>query len=73
MNPIILPPAMGKIEGQTVFFSFGKATSLGEGKAWIQTCWTPLKNWPCVISCSSGGVGKYGYLVTERNTVHWLM
>ena len=32
MNPSILPPAMGKIEGQTVFFSFGKATSLGEGK-----------------------------------------
>ena len=32
MNPIILPPAMGKIVGQTSFFSLGKATSLGEGK-----------------------------------------
>ena len=32
MNPIILPPAMGKIEGQTRFFSLGEATSLGEGK-----------------------------------------
>ena len=32
MNPIILPPAMGKIVGQTVFFSLGEATSLGEGK-----------------------------------------
>ena len=32
MNPIILPPAMGKIVGQTRFFSFGEATSLGEGK-----------------------------------------
>ena len=32
MNPIILPPAMGKIVGQTEFFSLGKTTSLGEGK-----------------------------------------
>ena len=32
MNPIILPPAIGKIVGQTGFFSFGEATSLGEGK-----------------------------------------
>ena len=38
MNPIILPPAMGKIVGQTRFFSPGEATSLGEGKLWIQTC-----------------------------------
>ena len=54
MNPIILPPAMGKIVGQTGFFSLVEATSLGEGKLWIQTCYTPLKNWPCVISCPSG-------------------
>ena len=33
MNPIILPPAMGKyVAGQTGFFSLGEATSLGEGK-----------------------------------------
>ena len=32
MNPIILPPAMGKIGGQTRFFSLGETTSLGEGK-----------------------------------------
>ena len=32
MNPIILPSAMGKIVGQTWFFSLGEATSLGEGK-----------------------------------------
>ena len=32
MNPIILPPAMGKIVGQTKFFILGEATSLGEGK-----------------------------------------
>ena len=32
MNPIILLPTMGKIVGQTRFFSLGEATSLGEGK-----------------------------------------
>ena len=32
MNPIILPLAMGKIVGQTGCFSFGEATSQGEGK-----------------------------------------
>ena len=32
MNPIILPPAMGKIVGQTGFFNLGEATSFGEGK-----------------------------------------
>ena len=31
MNPIILPPTMGKIVGQTRFFSLGETTSLGEG------------------------------------------
>ena len=43
MNPIILPPAMGKIVGQTMFFSRGEATSLGEGKLWIQTLKLRLK------------------------------
>ena len=38
MNPLILPPAMGKYVGRTRFFSFGEATSLGEGNLWIQTC-----------------------------------
>ena len=37
MNPIILPLAMGKIVGQTRFFSLGEATRLGEGKLLIQT------------------------------------
>ena len=33
MNPIIFPPEeYGKIVGQTRFYSFGEATSLGEGK-----------------------------------------
>ena len=32
MNPIILPPAMGKIVGQTRFFRLGEATSLVERK-----------------------------------------
>ena len=35
MNPIILPPVMGKL--QTRFLSLGEATNLGEGKLWIQT------------------------------------
>ena len=38
MNPIILPLGMDVIVGQTGFFSLGEATSLGEGKLWIQTC-----------------------------------
>ena len=29
--------------GQTVFFSLGEATSLGEGKLLIQTCQTSLR------------------------------
>ena len=33
MNPIILLPAMGKIVGQTGFFSLGEATSLGGGNS----------------------------------------
>ena len=28
MNPIILPPAVGKIVGHTMFFSLGQATCL---------------------------------------------
>ena len=32
MNPIILPPAMDKIAGQTRLFSLGEATCLREGK-----------------------------------------
>ena len=32
MNPIILPPSIGKIVGQTKLFCLGEATSLGEGK-----------------------------------------
>ncbi len=32
LNPIILPPFMGKIVGQTRLFSLGQATCLGEGK-----------------------------------------
>ena len=43
------------------FFSLGEANSLGEGKLWNQTGQTPLKNWPCVISCLNGGVGKLWY------------
>ena len=39
-----------------------------EGKLWIQTCKTPIRNWPRVISCPSRGIGKYGYRSSE---IHW--
>ena len=56
MNPTILSPAMGKILEPTGLFSLGMTTSHVEGKLWIQI---PYKNWPCVTSCSCGGIGKY--------------
>ena len=31
-------PAFGQIAEQTELFNIGMATSLGEGKLWIQTC-----------------------------------
>ena len=36
MNPIILPPAMSKIVGQTGLFSLSMATSLREGNSEIK-------------------------------------
>ena len=43
--------------GQAGFFSLGELTSLGERK----TYFIPLKNWPCVTSCSwcSGWINTY--------------
>ena len=38
MNPIILPPAMGKMVGKTSLFNLDVATDLGEEKLWILTC-----------------------------------
>ena len=29
-------------------------TYLGEGKLWIQNCWTQLENWSCITSCLKG-------------------
>ena len=43
MHLIVRPPAMSKIVGQTVLFSLGMATDLGEGKLWIPSCYTLLK------------------------------
>ena len=48
--PSVLLPSYGQIVGQTVFFSFGLANSLGERKLWIQTSFNPLQNWPCIKS-----------------------
>ena len=36
MNPTILPPAMGKIVGQTELLRLGVAIGLGEGKPCFQ-------------------------------------
>ena len=43
MNPSVLSKAMSKEKGQIGFYSLGKAISL-EGKHWIQTSFTLLKN-----------------------------
>ena len=36
-SSILLHPFYGQIVGQTRFFSYGKVTSLGEWKLWIET------------------------------------
>ena len=53
------------------FFRLGEETSLREGKLWIQTCKTPLQNWPSVIYCPSGGVGEYIYSNKSNNHRVW--
>ena len=54
-------PIIGSLIGQNGFFSFDSTIRL-EGKHWI----TPLKNWPCVTSCSwwIGWINKCLDLVT---------
>ena len=59
MNPIILPPAMSKIEGQIGFFIFVEATSLGEGKLWIQTPSYPSQ---------AEGLVNMDYLISARQS-----
>ena len=49
MNPIILPPAMRKIVGETRFFSLGVATSLGEEKSEFKPVKLRLKLTLCHI------------------------
>ena len=44
MNPVMLSQAMSRIVGYTRLFGFVMTTGLGEGKFWIQTCETLLKN-----------------------------
>ena len=63
MNPIILPPAMGKIVGQTGFFSLGEATSLGEGKLGIKPVKHRLKIDLVSYPVRAEGLGKYGKIV----------
>ena len=48
MNLSLFP---AKIIGQTGFFNLETATSLGEGKLWIQSTYTPFRNWSCIALC----------------------
>ena len=60
MNPYSTPAA-NQIGGQTGLFKIGTATSLEEGKLWIQTSCTPLKNRSCFAStlCRKNWVNTY--------------
>ena len=50
---------MDKIVGETMLFNLSMATSLGEGKPWIQTSKNSLENWPCVVSFSEILINTY--------------
>ena len=54
MNPIILPPGMGKIVEQVELFKLGMATGLGEGKL------TPNS---LIFARAREGLGKYIYSI----------
>ena len=59
MNPTILPPSTGKqLDRQIGLCNLGMATSLEEGKLWIQICKTLFKNWPCIASYLCGAIGQ---------------
>ena len=62
---------MSKIVWQSEFFVLGKAASLGEGKLWIQTRFTPLKNWLCVVSWQFSWVKNYIY-VQANQTLYFI-
>ena len=42
------------IGGQIGLLSLRTAIDLGDGKLWIQSSLTLLRNWPCVASCPQG-------------------
>ena len=58
MNPIILPPAMGKIVGQTRFFTLGEATSLGKENAEFKSVKLRLKSDLVSYPARAEGLGK---------------
>ena len=43
-------PSYGEIVRQIGLFSLDMETSIKDEKLWIQTIFTPLKNWPCDTS-----------------------
>ena len=62
MNPIILPPAMGKIVGQTRFFSLGVATSLEKENSELKPAKLCLKiDFASYPARAEGLVNIYGY------------
>ena len=59
MNPIILPPAMGKFLGRLGSSALVRQLVLEKENSEFKPVKNPFKNWPCVISCPSRRVGKY--------------
>ena len=59
MDPIILPPTVG----QTRFLQLWWGNYSRRRKTLNSNRLNSSKNWLCVISCPSGGVGKYGLIL----------
>ena len=70
-NPFVLSLAISKIIRQTGFFNLNKITIRSEGKLWIQTSCTLLKNWPCVASCLWRRGWVNTYLIRAGKIAEW--
>ena len=49
---LIVSTLYGKTVSQTVFLNLGLEIRVKEWEHWIQISCSPLKNWPCITSCS---------------------
>ena len=68
MNPVILPPAMGKYYGRLRSSALVRQPVKEKENSEFKPAKLRLKNLPRVISCPRGGVGRYDnctYLNTE--------